>query len=203
MTFEQRQLAVGVLLSVVLLVRLIAHHEAGGLFRDQSDGFRQEGGRAVSVVLRLVFFVGGLLGVGIWLATGWSPVPVHVAGWAQWLAVGMTVLGTGLLVWVHIALGLHFSGTLHLRDDHRLVQSGPYAWVRHPMYTSFLLLLGGFSVLVGDVVLAGILLGSQVWVLGFRLPHEEAQLAERFPADWPGYRARTGAVLPRMAKGRA
>lgn len=195
---ETRAILVLTLLALTIGVRLVAHHEAGGLLRDQADGMAREGGTVVAVVLRLVFLVGGLGGTVAWaLSPELLPGSLAVPGWAAWLGVASAVAGLVLLVWVHIALGVHFSGTLHLRDGHRLVQHGPYARVRHPMYTSFLLLLGGLSVVMGNVPLAVVLLGSQVWVLWFRLPAEEASLAAAFPEAWPAYRARTGALLPR------
>lgn len=198
MTLDERRLAVGILLTLIVLVRLVAHHEAGGLTRDQSDGLDREGGRAQGVLLRVLFLGGGLGGALLWvLAPGLLPTPLDLPRWAPWLGLSLAQLGLGLLVWVHIALGVHFSGTLHLRGDHTLVQRGPYARVRHPMYTAFLLLLGGLALLMGDGLLAAVLLGSQVWVIGQRLPLEERSLAERFPEAWPAHAARTGVLLPR------
>ena len=55
----------------------------------------------------------------------------------------------------------------------------------------------GLAVLIGNGPIAVVLLGSQVWVLAWRLPSEEAQLAERFPDQWEAYRRRTWPILPR------
>ena len=200
MTELERQILVGVLLSLTIAVRLVAHHEAGGMFRTQDDGLEREGGRLVGLLLRLVFLVGGLGTMVAW-AVWPALVPGNVAlpAWAHALGVVLAEAGVVLLVWVHIALGVHFSGTLHLRGDHQLVQHGPYASVRHPMYTSFLLLFGGLSLLTGNLLVAAITLGSQVWTIGWRLSAEEASLAARFGEAWAHYRARTGAILPRLA----
>jgi protein-S-isoprenylcysteine O-methyltransferase Ste14 len=66
------------------------------------------------------------------------------------------------------------------------------------MYSAFLLLFAGLSLLTSNLVLAAILLGSQVWVLAWRLGAEESQLAERFGDQWHDYRRRTGALFPRL-----
>ena len=64
------------------------------------------------------------------------------------------------------------------------------------MYTAFLFLLGGFAVLVGDLLVAGTLVASQVWVVGFRLRDEEAMMAERFGGEWSASGRGGGACFP-------
>ncbi|MEM9613947.1 MAG: isoprenylcysteine carboxylmethyltransferase family protein [Actinomycetota bacterium] len=197
MAIELRQLAVLILLSLTVVVRLVAHRNAGGIARDQSDGVGLEGGRAAALIARLVFLVGGLGGVVTWLISPTLlPGSVDLPAGVHWVGLVSAEAGVALLVAVHVALGVHFSGTLHLRDDHRLVRIGPYASVRHPMYTSFLLLFVGLSLLMSNVPIAVILLASQVWVVGWRLRKEEQQLAERFGPEWTRYRATTGALFP-------
>lgn len=195
MTLVERQLAVAIVLSLTLALRILVLVQVRGWKHD--DGIKREG-TFQGIFLRLLFLVVGLGGALLWaVAPAWMPLPVPVPGWAAVAALISAECGLVLLFWVHLSLGLHHSGTLHLREDHRLVQSGPYRWVRHPMYTSFLLLLGGLAVLIGDVVVSAAMLGSQVWVLGVRLKVEEAMLAERFGAQWSAYRAQTGILLPR------
>jgi protein-S-isoprenylcysteine O-methyltransferase Ste14 len=194
---ELRQLAVLILLSLAILVRLVAHRQAGGMFRDQSDGVELEGGTVAATTFRLVFLVGGLGGAITWLVSAdLLPTSVDLPTWLHWVGIGLAEAGVALLVAVHLALGVHFSGTLHLRDDHQLVRTGPYATIRHPMYTSFLLLFSGLSLLIADIAIAAILLGSQIWVLAWRLAKEERQLADRFGAEWGRYQATTGALVP-------
>lgn len=203
MDLDLRRLAIGLIISLVLAVRITAHRQAGGMLRDQSDGLEREGGIVVALLLRLIFLIGGLGGLTVWLIDpGLLPGSIDLPAAAEWAGVVLAEAGLILLVAVHLALGVHFSGTLHTADDHRLVTNGPYAVVRHPMYTSFLLMFGGFGLLTGNVPLALLLLGSQAWVLGVRLGREEAQLAELFADEWERYRASTGAVIPRLRGGR-
>lgn len=199
MNVFERQLLVGALFGLVIAIRMVAHHEAGGFFRDQDDGLAREGGRLLALLVRLAAVVFGIGGLALWsVAPSWVPGNLELPGWTHWLGLGLTEAGLVLLIWVHTALGVHFSGTLHLREDHRLVQRGPYAAVRHPMYTSFLLLFTGFGLLTGNTLIAAVSLGSQVWVLSWRLRLEEASLEQQFGEEWTRYRARTGALVPRL-----
>ena len=107
-----------------------------------------------------------------------------------------------LLVWVHRALGRNFSGTLALRPDHTLVVDGPYRWVRHPMYGCFVLLMLALLLLTANGVIGGLGFGAVGALLVLRTWREEAQLAERFGADYEAYRARTGALFPQWERAR-
>jgi protein-S-isoprenylcysteine O-methyltransferase Ste14 len=196
MTLEERRLAVGILLSLTLALRMLAMFQARGW--EHGDGIRREG-FGLGVVFRLLVFVVGLGGSLLWIA--WPsalPLPIAVPGWLSFSALVAAEAGLILLMSVHLSLGVHFSGTLHLRQDHRLVEIGPYRWIRHPMYTSFLLLLGGLAILIGDLLVGAVFAASQVWVLCVRLKDEEAMMAERFGADWERFRSRRGALLPRL-----
>src|SRR4029077_17733736 len=50
----------------------------------------------------------------------------------------MTVLGLLFAVWARLALGSNWSGTVTIKANHQLIQSGPYRFIRHPIYTGML-----------------------------------------------------------------
>jgi protein-S-isoprenylcysteine O-methyltransferase Ste14 len=127
-----------------------------------------------------------------WLSAFAIPFPM----WVRWIGVGLTVLSILLLVWVHHTLGTHWSTSLQLQEEHTLVTSGPYRWVRHPMYTA----LFGFFV--------GVLLISAFWpvaplvvistlMLYTRIDKEEAMMIKQFGDAYRAYKQRTGRLLPR------
>src|SRR5262245_5554122 len=60
------------------------------------------------------------------------------APWIAWLGVALTVIGLGFTVWARVQLGRFWSGSVTLKEGHRLVRSGPYAVTRHPIYTGLL-----------------------------------------------------------------
>ncbi len=127
----------------------------------------------------------------------WAALPVPSA--LRWVGMGLLVLSLPLLVWVHQALARNFSTTLRIRPDHTLVTSGPYRWVRHPMYTVFCLMFAGVLVGTANWFLGGLALLALALIMLVRTPKEEAQLLERFGDDYRQYMQRTGRYLPRLA----
>jgi protein-S-isoprenylcysteine O-methyltransferase Ste14 len=120
---------------------------------------------------------------------GW--LPVRVVG----LAVGLT--GAVLLVWASVLLGRFLMHEAAVREDHALVASGPYRFVRHPVYTGYLALLLGSGVASLNVCL---LLLWPVSLLGIHVQaaSEEQLLGARFGQDYERYIGRTGRLVPRF-----
>ena len=128
----------------------------------------------------------------------WSEVPM-TAG-LRWLGAAVTTLGLCLAAWVHYHLGLNFSPYLRIRGTHRLVTSGPYRWVRHPMYTAFVTVFVGFLLLTGNLLIAGMGLATLLIVMVVRTPKEEQMLLDRFGQEYRDYMGRTGRYLPRLSR---
>lgn len=97
------------------------------------------------------------------------------------------------------ALGRHMTPAIQVREDHQLVQEGPYRYIRHPAYTAILAAAGGFSVLFLSPVLAAdtlLLLGMAVYRA--RLEEQLLGSPEGFGSVYAAYVARTGRFLPRF-----
>lgn len=117
-------------------------------------------------------------------------LPARVAG----LAVGLG--GTMLLVWAAVLLGPFLMHEAAIREDHVLIESGPYRFVRHPVYTGYLALLLGSGV----ASLNGCLL--LLWPVSFvgiriQAASEERLLVARFGRDYERYAGRAGRLVPR------
>jgi len=115
---------------------------------------------------------------------------------ARWLGAGLGASGLALLLWVHQALRENFSGTLHIREEHALVTNGPYRWVRHPMYTSFYLLIGAFFLLSANWLIGLGWLVGQTAVMLSRIGPEEVVMEQKFGPAYREYMQRTGRFLP-------
>jgi protein-S-isoprenylcysteine O-methyltransferase Ste14 len=121
--------------------------------------------------------------------TLWPVTPV--LGWAM---VALTAAGIAFAWWARIALGRLWSGGVERMAEHRVVDSGPYALVRHPIYT---------GLIMGAVAMAGLqakpwpILGAALFSLGFAL---KAKVEERFLEQelggYDAYRQRVPMILP-------
>jgi len=131
-----------------------------------------------------------------WVARLSFPLPA----WLRVCGAALSVVSIALLVLVHRALGRHWSASLRLRDGHEIVTTGPYARVRHPMYTALFGNTLGLMLLSANwvVVLPRLV---QYWRLYTRIGGEEAMMIERFGEEYRDYMERTGRLLPHRQSG--
>lgn len=121
----------------------------------------------------------------------------------RWMGLGVGVAALGLFIRAHEALGTNFTIGPSVRENHELVVSGPYRWIRHPLY-SVVFLLGIAYGLVSANWLIGLSgVGGGIIVFGVRIPKEEADLLVRFGDRYRDYMSSTGAVTPRLRVPRA
>lgn len=115
--------------------------------------------------------------------------------WLGWTALALATAGIGFSIWARLHLGRYWSGTVTLKQGHRIVQSGPYAVVRHPIYTGMLAALAGVAVARGDAQgLAGLALAGLA--LGWKLRIEERLLEGHFGDEYRDYRHHVRAIIP-------
>lgn len=112
-----------------------------------------------------------------------------------WLAVSICSLGLATSIWARRALGDDWSRDVELKQGHTLVKRGPYAMVRHPIYTGQLLIGLGTAVGSGRLVAFA---GWALFFVGFwvKLRQEETLLMRSFPEEYAAYRGRVRALVP-------
>ena len=106
----------------------------------------------------------------------------------------LCALGIGIAIWARVYLGRNWSGTPTIKKDHELVTSGPYHYVRHPIYTGMTLALFG-SALVAGIIWFVILLFF-VGIFLYRIPVEERYMMQLFPDQYPAYKKQTKILIP-------
>ncbi len=136
---------------------------------------------AVIVAIDLRFAPGGDM-----LATASRP-------W-QWAGALLCALGLGFAVWARVHLGRNWGMPMSLREGHELVTTGPYAYVRHPIYTGILLAMLGSALAVPFAWISAFALFFVYFVYSALV--EERMMAEQFPQSYPAYKARTRMLIP-------
>lgn len=165
--------------------------------RAQKMGVARSAGGMRDRVLLLIAAIGQFIIPVVYIASGWPAAADYAFRPVQaWLGVAAIVASLALFRITHKQLGRMWSVTLETRDKHQLVTSGLYHYVRHPMYSSFLLF-----------ALAQVLL-LQNWVVGpaglvgfgilffMRVPREEAVMSETFGDEYRDYMRRTKRIVP-------
>jgi protein-S-isoprenylcysteine O-methyltransferase Ste14 len=115
-----------------------------------------------------------------------------------WIGVALTALGIGFSIAARAWLGSNWSGSVTLKEGHELIRGGPYALVRHPIYTGILLALFG-TALVVDRWRALIALAILVAGLLYKMRVEERFMMEQFGEAYARYRSEVPALIPFVA----
>src|SRR5262249_8390586 len=109
----------------------------------------------------------------------------------------LTWLGIAIAIWARYHIGQNWSGRVTLKEDHQLIRTGPYARMRHPIYSGIALALLGTAMVIGEWrALIGVLLITSAHILKAR--KEEAWLGARFGKAYEDYRNVSGFLLPRL-----
>jgi len=117
------------------------------------------------------------------------------ADWA--LVIGSTICVPGLFVtlWARWTLAGNWSSDVTFKEGHELVRTGPYRFVRHPIYTGLLMMSLGTAIEVGLLRcwLALPLMTAAFWI---KLRQEERFMLQHFPGEYPDYRRQVKALIP-------
>lgn len=155
--------------------------------------------RALSGGARTLLIVEVL--VAIWLLSTnrfqgtWLAAPILRPSAAQfWIGAAVTVLGLGFSVWARVYLGEFWSGNVTLKEGHRLIRTGPYAHVRHPIYTGILLAMVGSAIAMDE---PRAILAVAVMFVSFlrKLSKEEEWLTEEFGEEYLKYKREVRMLL--------
>ena len=175
-----------------------------GYFRRKAD---RDTGEKVSwkdegIGMILILRLGGLL---LWLSMigyliyppllAWSKV--GLLAWMRWLGVGMGITCVFLIYWMFSSIGTGITPTVATRSAHKLSTSGPYRWIRHPLYSFGTLFFLSFA-LMADSWFIAVMAALALVLLSIRLPNEEAHLIEKFGDEYREYMKQTGRYLPKL-----
>lgn len=132
--------------------------------------------------------------------SGWWDSDIFpAAAWAGWLGVAVTALGFAITFWARFILGSNWSGTVTIKVDHELIRTGPYQFVRHPIYSG--IMVAAIGTVIAQDHWRGVVALVLLW-LGFTVKRlkEEQFMRQTFGAQYIDYARTTGAIFPRLVR---
>ncbi len=111
------------------------------------------------------------------------------------IGLALTYVGVAVAIWARVVIGSNWSARVMVKEGHELARSGPYAYVRHPIYTGLLLAIGGTALIIGEW--RGVLATIIVTVAhSLKAKREEAAMVTEFGETYQHYRKTTGFLFP-------
>jgi len=193
------RIAFWTLLGALLLVRgyfSLQVRKAGERLMPDREAIEREG-RVIFAVRVLMFFL--LLAWLVLYAINppWMEVlSVPFPGWLRWVGFAWGLASLGFLAWTQAALGKEWSPQLQLREEHHLVTTGPYARVRHPLYTAGVGWMASLALLTANWIFAVLAVVATAG-LAARVPKEEQMMIEEFGEEYKAYMQKTGRFFPK------
>jgi protein-S-isoprenylcysteine O-methyltransferase Ste14 len=167
-------------------------HRAGGAVPRRDEGV------ALAASLRVFAALWGL-GFVLWLIDPqimrWAEAPLPMP--FRWLGAVLLIASVPLYRWVFHHLGLNLTDTVRARSEATLVRTGPYRWVRHPLYSFGVLFVSGWALLTANLWVAATSVIAAALIVR-RTAIEERFLVERFGDAYRAYAAATGRFFPRL-----
>ncbi len=191
---------------VILLVALFAMRfyfmikvrRSGGRLTPDKKAVEREGGRGTLIVRVAAFFaliaflVMYIIGMA-WINLFSFPLPV----WLRWAGFGLGLFSVAFWTWTQIHLGTQWSAQLQLRQEHHLVTSGPYARLRHPLYSAMFGWAISLAFLTANWIFVAVAVLSIAGTMA-RVQKEEQMMLEAFGDEYKAYMQRTGRFFPKI-----
>ena len=173
-------------------------HDSVASIKDKLGTAENEMGKGIfllSVIMAIIGFPGlvlYLLAPPWWT---WTHIPLDE--WVQWVGVAVSIAPLFYLVWVHRHLDRQWSIALEIQEEHKLITTGPYKRVRHPMYLGIFVYTIGLCIVSLDVLVILFFVFS-IWVNYRRIPNEEQMMIDQFGDEYTEYMQHTGRLLPKF-----
>jgi len=129
-----------------------------------------------------------------WLS--WASILLPL--WLRWAGVAIALLGFALLQWAQGTLGKSWSDTPRMIKEQSLVTGGPYQFIRHPIYTAFILILGSTLLISANWLIGLAWIGMTLLEVTSRIGFEESLMLEYFGDQYRDYMKKTGRLLPKL-----
>lgn len=171
---------------------------SGGRIMPDDKAIEREGGRGYYIFRLIIFFALIAFLVMYFAGAGWIDMfSFPLSDWLRWVGFGIGIITVFFWTWVQMTLDTQWSPQLQLTKSHRLITSGPYARIRHPLYAGMCGWFVSLSLLTANWIFVGACLLT-LFGLFYRIPMEEKMMIEAFGDEYKDYMKRTGRFFPKF-----
>jgi len=149
----------------------------------------------IQIVILIVTFS---IGIGFANSNNIPPLLKFPFEISFWQIIGLILLFTGLSIrWVSInTLKKYFTANLTIQEDHKLITTGIYKYIRHPSYLGGLFCFAGFGIALGNYISLFFIFFVNLIMVLVRIDFEEKILMNEFGSEFEEYKKRTKKLLP-------
>jgi len=166
------------------------------VFRDNTRG---KGRTTIDHRTRYYNFVSLIIAISCAAIISWIPLfQFNRRGTSIIFWIGILIICFGLFLryWSIHLLGKYFSTTIELEDSQKIIQKGPYKWIRHPSYSGIILFCIGYGLAVQNWLSLLIAISLPTIALLYRIKIEEETLAKGLGDDYKVYQKKTKKLIP-------
>ena len=163
---------------------------------ERRAAIKQEGwtGIVLVVLTYVELFLIGLFLLGpSWMS--WADLVFPF--WLHWIGIVILVCSVPLMIWVHRTLGQHYSYALETKTEQKIITTGPYSRVRHPLYSVHNLFNFGMVLLTANIPLIILAIFGVPFTYA-RMKREEKMMIKQFGSDYEEYMKKTGKIFPKV-----
>jgi protein-S-isoprenylcysteine O-methyltransferase Ste14 len=117
--------------------------------------------------------------------------------WLRWLGTLFAFIGTAFWIYSQAVLNKYWSPQLQVQKEHKVITTGPYKVIRHPIYAATFIWVIGLALFTANMVFAFIALLTIIWLI-LRVTKEEKMMIEQFGNEYERYIQNTGKFFPKL-----
>jgi len=195
------RIAFFILLVALLAMRfyfMIKVRRTGGHLMPDKQAVQREGGQGALIFRMVMFFILMAFLVMYLAGVAWIDAFLFtLPGWLRWLGFIIGLFTVAFWTWTQIHLDTQWSAQLQLSKEHRLITTGPYARIRHPLYAGLFGWSISLTLLTANWIFFAFCALSFAGIL-WRIPKEEQMMIEAFGDEYKAYMQKTGRFFPRF-----
>jgi protein-S-isoprenylcysteine O-methyltransferase Ste14 len=192
-----------ILLGMLLAMRfyfMVKVRRSGGRLMPDQKAVDREGGRGMLIIRITMFFLLIAFLVMYIVGMAWIDlVSFSLPDWLRWTGFALGILSVAFWTWTQFALDTQWSAQLQLRQGHHLVKTGPYALIRHPLYSAMFGWAIAVALLTANWIFTALAVLSIVLTM-LRIPKEEQMMIDAFGDEYKTYMQRTDRFFPMKRK---